>query len=159
MNIELIEDCIHSLRKWFRAQSKLKLIFTFALICTVSYIVYSRKYYGKEYHQAVIAEIELAKRICENSEEMIANDMDLLKMDHGDLRGVKVNNSPAELKYVKYPKVMFFKTGVENIAAKDRSDIFCVFSDPRSASATYYYDYQTRSWENKMKFRFRHGFL
>lgn len=157
MNREAFEDFIYGFRKWFKNQSKVKLTFSFMVLLFIAYVIFSKSFYSKEYHQAVDAEIETAKRICENSGETVAANKDLLKLDQGDLRGVKVDGQIAQLKYVKYPKVMFFKTGVKNIQSVDRSDIFCVFSDPRSSTLVYYYDYQERSWKDGMRFRFRRG--
>lgn len=156
MNRDDFEDFFYNLRKWFKGQSRLKLIFAVTVLLAVAYVIFSRSYYSKEYHHAVDAEIEIAKYICENSGETVARNKDLLKLDQGDLRDVLVNGQRTQLKHVKYPKVMFFKTGIKNIGAEDRGDIFCVFSDPRSSTLTYYYDYEERSWKDKMRFRFRH---
>lgn len=153
---EDFSDFIHNLRRWLRNQPRTNLLFALVILGAVTYVIVSQSFYTKEYHMAVEAEIDLAKRICENSGDTIAKNKDLLKLDQGDLRDVIVEGKTAKLKYVKYPKVMFFETGVENIRGIDRSDVFCVFSDPRSASQVYYYDYNERGWKDRMRFRFRH---
>lgn len=153
---EKLEDLTYSLRRWLGDQSKVKLAFSLIILIFIAYVLISRSYYSKDYHMAVDAEVELAKHICENSEETITHNTDLLKLDQGDLRNVEVDKEPARLKYIKYPKVMFFKTGIENLTGEDRGDLFCVFSDPRSSSLTYYYDYSKKIWKDNMRFRFRH---
>lgn len=153
---EKLEDLTYSLRRWLRDQSKVNLAFSFIILAFIAYVLITRSYYSKDYHLAVDAEIELAKHICENSEEAIARNRDLLKLDQGDLRDIEIDKKPTQLKYIKYPKVMFFRTGIENLTGKDRGDLFCVFSDPRSSSLTHYYDYNRRIWKDGMRFRFRH---
>ena len=122
----------------------------------VGYVVFGFGY-DDDYHQQVEKEKKLAVAICENSANWVFADPNRLKHGKSGLENVRVNGKLVKLEHVKYPKVLFLDSGIRNITLDGRgattNDIFCFFKDPRSSSSGYYYNYETRQWVDKARFR------
>ena len=148
----------HAARTWerFKAQPKSNLIFAALIIAAIIYVVVPDKR-GKEFHRQVEEEIQLARVICEESLGWVLENRKRLKMGQSDLKNFKLNGYSFDLEYVDYPEVLFFDTGFRSATVDSskvpQQDFFCVFSDPRSSSADFYYDYSKRRWVDKIRFR------
>jgi hypothetical protein len=92
----------------------------------------------------------LAMMICEESQALMYEFTDRLKMDDNILDKIPINGQIIRLELVEYPKVLLFSQGFEHTQKDD--ELFCSFKDPRSGKS-YFYSYNTRTWDTKSRTR------
>lgn len=141
-------------KRWLKEQSRFKLVIAAGIIIFVLYIFFLTPR-SSGYLKAVAAEIEIAKQICINSEEMVIGNIQKLKLDSNILNDVPVNGEIPKLKYVPYPKIIFMRYGYSR--NKDGEELYCTFKDPRGTNeygaSAYYYDYKKKQWVNRTRTR------
>lgn len=141
------------LKDWVQDQPKARIFMAILILCGIVYVIFGFGY-GKDYHNRVNTELEIAKFICENSQEYVQKNPERLKLGKANLKNFAVDGERFELKYVKYPQVIFLESGFSNIdRSKTARDIFCTYSDPRDSTADYYYNYEKHIWQDKIRFR------
>lgn len=144
----------NSIKRYVEEQSKAKLIFGAVIVVGLIILVFFNPR-DKNYMRAVAAEVEIAKRICLNAANIVQTDTSRLKIGNNTLNDIPVDGKIPVLRYVEYPKVMFFRNGFarhENI-----DELFCTFKDPRGTnefgSGHHYYDYKTSQWKARTRTR------
>lgn len=138
---------------WLKEQSKGTFIFA-ALILVIALYLGFKTPQGSAYNQQVSEELNLAVALCENSIGYVMSDPKRLKHGKSDLQNLKLNGQKVELEYVRYPQILFLDSGIRNITReKTARDIYCYVKDPRSSGAEYYFNYETRRWVDRVRFR------
>ncbi len=141
------------IKDWVTEQPNSRLIISVLIIIGAGYVVFGFGY-GKEYHEQVNEELELAKMICETSADFIQRNPERLKHGKSELNKLTYNGERIKLEHVKYPEIIFLESGFVNLnRTKSARDVFCYYSDPRDSSADYYYNYETKLWQDKVRFR------
>lgn len=141
------------IKDWYGDQPKSRLLMAVLIIAGIVYVFFGFGY-GKEYHDQVNTELEMAKFICENSSDYVQQNPDRLKIGKANLKNLEFDGERLELEYVRYPEVIFLESGFSNLdRSKTARDIYCHYSDPRDSTADYYYNYEKRIWKEKIRFR------
>lgn len=147
------DSLISEIKDWYDDQPKSRIVAAALIVGGLCYVVFGFGY-GKEYHEQVNKELELAKFICENSRDYVQQNPERLKIGHADLKNLRFGGEKIELEYVRYPEVIFLESGFVNLnRSKTARDIYCHYSDPRDSTAKHYYNYEKRTWQNKIRFR------
>lgn len=137
---------------FLKDQSKGKLILAALIVIGIISALFLNPH-DAEYHQAVQAEIEIAKKLCEQSRDIVVNNMDRLKLDDNQLRDIPVDGQVPEFRYIGIPRAVLFHSGFAY--AGSYKELYCTFKDPRGAvngpSASYFYDYNEQKWVNNRK--------
>ena len=139
-------DFIENLKR----ESKVKLAIGAGIILTIAVLALHDPY-DEEYMQEVEKELVIAKAICENSLDYVMRHSKKLKLGHNKLDNIKVNGKLMKLEHVKYPEVLFFHTGFKHPNAGN--ELYCSFSDPRSSSQDFFYNYEYKTWVKNMRSR------
>ena len=146
-------SALAGIKDWYDDQPKSRIFMAALIIVGIGYVIFGFGY-GKDYHDQVNRELELARMICETSEEYVQSNPDRLKMGKADLKNLTYDGERIKLKYVKYPKVVFMESGFSNLnKRKTARDVYCFYTDPRDSTANNYYNYETKTWQNKIRFR------
>mgnify|MGYP000388969197 CR=1 FL=1 len=139
-----------SLIDTLKNESNFKLGVAAVVLITILFLTFYTPH-DEEYMEEVEKELILAKKICENSRNVVLSQPKRLKLSHNKLDDIKVNGKRVELKHVEYPRVLFFHTGFKHTNAGN--ELFCQISDPRGTSKDYFYDYEYRVWKNNTRTR------
>ncbi len=141
------------IKDWVDEQSKGKLLMTALIIAGIVYIIFGFGY-GADYHDQVNRELELAKRICEESNRYVMSNPNRLKHGKSELDKFPLDGEEVKLEFVKYPQVIFLRSGFNNLDSRQAAeDIYCFYEDPRDSSADFFYNYKRKIWKNKVRFR------
>lgn len=150
------EDWLDNARIWFRDQPNSRLFIAAAIILGIGYVV-NTVGFGSEYAQELSKDKRLSMLICEASRDWVLADPKRLKHGQTNLQDFKIDGKTIKLEHMDYPKVLFLDSGIRKIeleggSASTANDLYCFFQEPRGGGK-FYYNYRTREWVNKVRFR------
>lgn len=138
---------LQAYKEFINRHSKIKICLLIAILLMIpTFALLNSK--GVDYYVQVEQEIVIARKICEESRDVVLNDKKKLKFFHNTLNYISIDGQIPQLQYIKYPKAIYKHNGY---AKNDyHIDLYCTFRDPRGAGATgddhYYYDYRRGIW-------------
>ena len=133
-----------------KKESKSKLIIAGLVLAGVAYALVINPY-DKEYMAQVETELALARKICENSRDFVMRYPNRLKLDVNVLENIKVDGKIIKLEHIAYPEVLYFSSGFRHRNAGN--ELYCSFSDPRTSSVEFFYDYKRDQWVPRTRSR------
>ena len=129
-----------------KEQSKIRLLSAVAVVIGVGYALFNQR--DAVYYDNVAREIELAKRMCEESREYALEHEHEMLLTKNSLKHIKLDGEEVVLRYVDYPRAMLLHNGF--VHQNTQSEYYCRIIDPRgrsgSLSGELKYDYRRRRW-------------
>ena len=135
-----------TLLEWFQEQPNIRLVAAAAVVCGLIYALFNQR--DAQYYQDVAREIELAKRMCEESRDWALEHEHEMLLTKNRLEHIKLDGEEVYLRYVPYPRAMLLHNGF--VHQNTQSEYYCSIKDPRgragSLSNELKYDYRRRRW-------------
>ncbi|MBP7905298.1 MAG: hypothetical protein KA099_08245 [Alphaproteobacteria bacterium] len=129
-----------------KEQSKMRILAACAVVFGLGYALFNQR--DAKYYDNVAIEIELAKRMCEESREYALEHEHEMLLTKNSLRHIKLDGEEVNLRYVEYPRAMLLHNGF--VHQNTQSEYYCKIIDPRgragSLSGELKYDYRRQRW-------------